>query len=189
MAEARVATVWRGERGGALRTNVTDLYPCFFAEARGHAELYGGPARDVHCCVIQAERVLDLTDIDYRDPAHKALLAALEDRFEDWIDRTSGQSMAPADFLEAGTLYGYEGTGSGTRWHAMFDLAFDMGFDAVRALDSTDFHPPEGGPAVVWVVNRQETFRLASAEERAQAEFEALQANEDLPEAAAGPRP
>lgn len=163
--------VWRGERGGPLRTDVSPVHPCFFAEERGHAQLYGGRAGAVFACVIEAPRVLDLVAPRYTDPALKALLKRLEERFaeEGWKDRYSGEPRDPLSFLEAGDLYHYEGTGSGERWHAMFDIALnELGFDAVRAPDHTDYrterYDTDGcqAPAVVWVVNQQERFRRAT---------------------------
>src|SRR5690606_13467817 len=86
----------------------------------------------------------------WRQPAARAVLEQVAAEFDEWVCRYSGEPRHIADYLEAGDLYDYEGTGSGQRWNALFDAARDAGFDSVAVRDVTD--GVSGEDAVVWVV-------------------------------------
>lgn len=145
--------VWRGESGGELfdtfdlnHTNAGVGF--FFAEDRSHAQTYAGHGTEPRSFTLRADRVLDLTDPYRPDPAVRAFLHDYANQFEEWVDRGDGEPRDVFSFLEGGSLYDYEGTGSGTRWNALFREAWDAGFDAVRVLDSTD----GAFLSAVWVV-------------------------------------
>lgn len=153
--------VWRGETSGEMfetfdlaHTNHGSGF--FFAEDRAHAALYAGRGTEPRAFELTARRVLDLTDPyarSVRDFCNK-----LREEFDDWTDRYSGEPMGLEDFLESGALYDYEGTGSGTRWHSLFRLAWDDGYDAVVVLDATDGVPR----SKVWVVAQPDQIKAVS---------------------------
>ena len=142
--------VWRGEIGGELFDNF-DLAKTqaktgfFFAENKGQADSYAARGTKARAFHLHAERVLDLTD-PY-SPPNIDFIKAFAQEFDEWIDRVSGEEMDAFAFLEAGSLYDYEGTGHGNRWYQLFRFASGEGFDAVRVIDATD-----GLVAPVWVV-------------------------------------
>jgi hypothetical protein len=151
--------VYRGEADGALRP--ASRKPFFFAEDYGQARLYAGAGTHPIECVIQGKRVLDLTAPNVKNPGHMAVVKALQEQFDDWTCRYSGEPRDPWSYLEAGDLYDYEGTGSGGRWNALFDIALnELGYDAVRILDCTDGTNHQASP--VWVTLRSENIRPAT---------------------------
>lgn len=153
--------VFRGERDGALREQDGWLNPHFFAERFDQAALYAGRGTQPIACVIRGQRLLDLTVPDIRNKDHAALCQLLMAEHDEWICRRSGEPRNVLSFLEAGDLYDYEGTGSGTRWKSLFRLALDeLGFDAVRIMDATD--GTNGEPTPVWVTQRRENIRHAT---------------------------
>src|SRR5574340_76722 len=142
--------VYRGEAGGnqfeefdLRKTNAGIGF--FFAEARAEAEGYAKNKSDVRSFYLQAKNVLDLTD-PYSSKNREFIKNYIEE-FDEWTDRYSGEDFDVFSALEAGTIYDYEGTGSGRRWNRLFTLAESMGYDAVRVTDETD-----GIVAPVWVV-------------------------------------
>lgn len=153
--------LYRGERDGELRAE--NGHPFFFAEDHGQAKLYAGRT-DPLACVLSVRRLLDLTQIDYRDSEMRALVDAVTQEFDEWIDRYSGEPRTLLEFLETGSLYDYEGTGSGTRWNKLFNIAFNMGYDTVRVLDCTDGTNHRATP--VWAVKSRQQIRMATLGER-----------------------
>lgn len=150
--------IYRGEQNGILRQDAGYKAPFFFAEDFNQAKLYAGKGTEPIACVIVGQAVLDLTSPDYRNEHHQSLVKKLKERFDNWTCRTSGEPREPWDYLECGDLYDYEGTGSGERWRALFDIALDdMGFDAVRVLDRTD--GTNGIPVPVWVTQSRANIR------------------------------
>lgn len=149
--------VWRGETGGDM-FDTFDLNQThagvgfFFAEDQAHAQSYAGRGSAPRAFTLRANRVLDLTDCYKPDPVMHAFLQYYAAQFDDWADRVSGEPMDVYGFLEAGALYDYEGTGSGRRWNALFSMAWEAGFDAVRVPDSTD----GSFLSTVWVVKDPE---------------------------------
>lgn len=149
-AEGKPLVVYRGESTGNLfekfdlrQTNAGVGF--FFAEDRAEAEGYAKTSADVREFYLRGEKVLDLTD-PY-SPKNRAFLDTYRNEFDEWIDRYSGEEISPESMLEAGSVYDYEGTGSGRRWNRLFTTAEGMGYDAVRVIDATD-----GVTAPVWVV-------------------------------------
>ena len=146
-------SVYRGESSGVLfddfdRRKTNAGVGFFFAEAIGLARTYAKAGTPVREFSLTPERVLDLTDVYACEPLQFILRYSLE--FDAWVDRYSGEcSSSATPWLESGMLYDYEGTGSGTRWNALFRLAEDEGYDAVRVIDHTD--GGEGEP-IVWVI-------------------------------------
>lgn len=161
--------VYRGESTGELRKD--NGHPFFFAEHHEQAKLYAVNTEPL-CCVLKGKQVLDLTKLDYRAPELRAFMDAVSQEFDEWIDRYSGEPRALADYLEAGDLYDYEGTGSATRWNKLFDIAFDMGYDTVRVLDCTDGTNHQAIP--IWVVQSSSQIRMATLGERLAAELERM---------------
>lgn len=154
--------VFRGDHNGRLQ----DLdsvqkwaHPIFFASEFAQAKLYARKEEPV-AVVLQAARTLDLTDIDVLNKEHMAFIRELEDSFDDWTCRVSGEPRSAYDCLVAGDLYDYEGDGTGRRWHRLFRIAFNMGYDAVCALDCTDGTHHQ--PSPVWVVSSPGAVRRAT---------------------------
>lgn len=85
-----------------------------------------------------------------QNPVVRDLIDDLKDEFDEWVDRASGEECHPNDWLDAGTLYDYEGNGGGQRWHTLFRLAWAHGFDSVVLPDATD--GVGDGVATTWVV-------------------------------------
>lgn len=142
--------LWRGESSGELyetfdRRKTTAGVGFFFAEDYQQAAFYAGRGTAPRGFHLKAANLLDL--MDPYDPAVRAFVTEFQDEFDEWVDRYSGEPMSAFDFLDAGSLYDYEGTGSGTRWNALFRLAESQGYDAVVVRDQTD-----GVDAPVWVV-------------------------------------
>jgi hypothetical protein len=149
--------VWRGESSGVLfdefdlrQTNARVGF--FFAESHAHAACYAGAGTEPRAFTLEVERVLDLRDVGraWRHPESRAVIEALRAEFDEWQCRYSGEPRDVTDYLEAGDLYDYEGTGSGRRWNRLFGLAQEAGFDSVCVLDRTD--GDYGNNAAVWVV-------------------------------------
>lgn len=143
--------VYRGELSGNLynifdRRSTDAGVGFFFAENQEQAEGYAGRGTSPRQFKIYADRVLDLTN-PYGSE-QREFLKGYEAEFDEWIDRSSGEATSASEMLEAGSLYDYEGTGSGRRWNALFRIAEAEGFNAVRVLDSTDGVPT----SPVWVV-------------------------------------
>ena len=153
--------VWRGESSGVLfdtfdaaRTHHGVGF--FFAQSHEHACFYAGHGTQPRAFALDPGRTLNLLD-PYRvmrDPGVAAVLGALKEGFDEWVCRHSGEERDVLDYLEAGDLYDYEGTGSGRRWNALFALAQEAGFDSVCVRDNTDGVP--GEESVVWVVFKPE---------------------------------
>lgn len=150
--------VWRGESSGVLFDEF-DLSKTrcgvgfFFAHRHDHAAFYAGAGTEPRSFRLDPGTCLDLDDA-YGTVTGNAkarqVIEALREEFDEWVDRRSGEAMDVVDFLEAGNLYDYEGTGSATRWNMLFTLAQDAGFDSVRVRDVTD--GVSGEDAMVWVV-------------------------------------
>lgn len=150
--------VWRGESSGQMfdtfdhgKTMAGSGF--FFAQEYEHAAWYARAGSRPRAFVLDPGRVLDLRDpygAYIRDPDVRQVIDDLRDEFDEWIDRASGEEGQPADWLEAGTLYDYEGNGRGQRWHTLFRLAWTHGFDSVVVRDATD--APGGEVATTWVV-------------------------------------
>lgn len=142
--------VWRGESRGVLydtfdRRKTNAGVGFFFAEDYQQAAFYAGMDTQPRGFHLHASNVLDL--IDPYDPAVRAFVKEFAAEYDEWVDRTSGEPMDVQSFLESGSLYDYEGTGSAGRWNALFRLAENHGYDAVVVRDQTD-----GVDAPVWVV-------------------------------------
>lgn len=146
--------VWRGESSGFLfdefdmdKTRARSGF--FFAEDRHQAEWYAGAGTRARAFHLKASRVLDLRDPTalIKDSSFLTFLANYQAFFDEWVDRGSGEALDVLTAIEAGSLYDYEGDGSGERWHALFRCARNHGYDAVVAPDSTD-----GSTEPVWVV-------------------------------------
>lgn len=156
--------VHRGESSGTLFEDF-DLRKTragvgfFFAEDVVQARGYAGRGTDPRSFYLSSNKKLDLLD-PYR-PALREFLAEYGETFDEWIDRYSGEAIDPATLIESGSLYDYEGTGSGTRWNALFSLARAQGYDAVTVLDVTD-----GVQAPIWVVFSPEQIRIADGNMR-----------------------
>lgn len=162
--------VWRGENGGELFEQFdNDKTRCgvgfFFAVREDHAASYAGCGTQPRAFVLDPGNALDLRDPYHaqRDPAVAAVLNEVRAAYDDWTDRVSGEPMDLADFLEAGDLYNYEGTGTGERWNQLFAEARGAGFDSVLVRDQTD--GVHGDDALVWVVfePRQIHFQAPAA--------------------------
>lgn len=153
--------VWRGESSGEMfqefaldKTHAGVGF--FFAEDRAHAEGYARLGTEPRAFGLLAARVLDLRD-PY-GPGTRCFLDLMTAEFDDWTDRYSGEPMGVHEFLEGGSLYDYEGTGSAQRWNRLFELAWDEGYDAVAVLDSTDGVPT----GTVWVVASPQQIQFLS---------------------------
>lgn len=150
--------VWRGESSGDMfdRFDMAKTrcgVGFFFAQRQDHAAFYAGQGTQPRAFRIDPGQCLDLADAYgavNRDARARQVIQALREEFDEWVDRRSGEDMDVVDFLETGSLYDYEGTGSGTRWNMLFMLAQDAGFDSVRVRDVTD--GVCGDDALVWVV-------------------------------------
>lgn len=162
-------TLWRGESSGVLfdefelsKTQAGSGF--FFAEQKECAAWYACPGTQPRCFVIDPGQCLDLRDPYHayiRNPAVRALIDDLKSGFDEWVDRSSGEPGHPNDWLEAGTLYDYEGTGQGQRWHTLFRLAWAHGFDSVVVHDATDGGP--GEVATTWVVKNPDRIHPVSS--------------------------
>ena len=149
--------VWRGESSGEAFERF-DLGKTrhgvgfFFAQRHEQAEFYAGRGSAPRAFALDPGRTLELLNLDpVRPPIDAAaVLDELRSEFDEWIERRSGEPMDVWEFLESGSLYDYEGTGSGERWNRLFALARAHGFDSVKVLDQTD--GVQGEDAVVWVV-------------------------------------
>lgn len=151
--------IFRGERDGTLKVDGDYWRPWFFAERYDQAKLYAGRGTEPLSCVIQGGSLLDLTNPSHRNPAHVEIIKALEDEYDDWTCRYSGEPRDAWSFVEGGDLYDYEGTGSGERWRSLWNIALDK-YDAFRVLDRTD---GTGGQACpVWITANLANIREAS---------------------------
>lgn len=154
-AQGETLVVWRGESNGQMFDRF-DMQKTragvgfFFAEDKTQADWYAGRGTQARAFTLMADRVLDLTDPYTR--ANHTFIAKYAREFDDWIDRSTGEPMHAAEFLDAGSLYSYEGGGDAHRWNALFSYAWSQGHDAVRVLDSTD----GGFQRPVWVVRDPE---------------------------------
>jgi hypothetical protein len=151
--------VWRGENGGEMfeqfdQAKTRHGVGFFFAVREDHAAGYAGCGTTPRKFALDPGLCLDLRDPHARclrqNPKAAQVLSDLRQAFDDWTDRRSGEPMDLTDFLEAGSLYDYEGTGSGTRWNQLFIEARSAGFDSVLVRDETD--GVHGEDAQVWVV-------------------------------------
>lgn len=163
--------LFRGQPDGSIRQEGGPGFPWWFSESYMHARDYArGTAPTALVPRLDSLKVLDLTTIDYHNPIHRELIDRLQARFADegWTCRYSGEERHACDYLEAGDLYDYEGTGSGERWHALFSVALDeMGFDAVRAVDVTDGIPDsQGQRPLVWVLSTLKSMQIATPGEQ-----------------------
>lgn len=152
-ADGSPQVVYRGESGGELfnRFDHRKTYKgvgFFFAASKEHAHFYAGRGTSPREFYLRVENLLDLTDPYV--PHNRTFLKRYEELFDEWVDRHSGEPTTPHDLLAAGDLYGYEGTGSGTRWNVLFQFAEEMGYDGVKVLDSTDAGPPDTPVFVVF---------------------------------------
>lgn len=148
--EGQPLLVWRGESSGTLydtfdRRQTNAGVGFFFAEDHRQAAFYAGMGTAPRAFHLKASNVLDL--LDPYDASVRPFVQAFAEEFDEWVDRYSGEPMDVFSYLDAGALYDYEGTGSGTRWNALFRLAEAEGYDAVVVRDQTD-----GVDAPVWVV-------------------------------------
>ena len=151
--------IFRGERDGTLKASGGAGTPYFFAERYDQAALYAGRGTLPVAAVVQGSTVLDITELDRRNPVHCKVMAELIAEFDDWTCRYSGEPVDAWDIVQAGALYDYEGTGSAERWKALLSFALED-FDAVRVLDRTD--GTQGEAVSVWVVPNGENIRLAT---------------------------
>lgn len=149
--------VWRGESSGDLfevfdNAKTQKGSGFFFAESFDHADSYAAAGTNPRSFVLDPGKVMDLRD-PYplvRDPEASAVLRDLTESFDDWTCRASGEPRTVYDYLEAGDLYDYEGTGTGERWNLLFRLCHYAGYDSVVVRDYTD--GVRGEDSVVWVV-------------------------------------
>ncbi len=149
--------VWRGESSGVLfdafdinQTNAGVGF--FFAESEEHAKAYAAKGTEPRAFELDTGLVLDLRDVHqaWRTPKMRAVLEEVRDCFDEWVCRYSGDNRDLLDYLEAGDLYDYEGTGSGQRWNQLFRSAKAAGFNSVCLPDYTD--GVRGENSIVWVV-------------------------------------
>lgn len=149
--------VWRGESSGSQFTEF-DMAKTrcgvgfFFAHRHDHANSYATPEAPARSFVLDPGRVLNLLDPygTIKDPQVTAILNEIRRSFDDWTCRESGEDRDLLDYLEAGDLYSYEGTGSAERWNQLFNEARGAGYDSVTVRDVTD--GVSGDDAVIWVV-------------------------------------
>lgn len=132
----------------------------FFAEDRRQAEFYAGHGSQPRAFHLRAGKVLELVDLwaPARIDETIRFLGAFGEEYDEWIDRGSGEPTDAGTLIESGSLYDYEGTGSGGRWTTLFRLAAAHGYDAVHVMDATD-----GVVAPVWVVFRPEQIVACEA--------------------------
>lgn len=157
--------VWRGESSGEMfdtfelsKTNAGCGF--FFAQHKEHAQWYAAKGTQARAFLIDPGKCLDLRDVYaayIRDQQVRNLIDALKAEFDEWVDRHSGEEGHPNDWIEAGTLYDYEGDGSGQRWNTLFRLAWAHGFDSVVVHDVTD-----GEAAITWVVKDPSQIKPAA---------------------------
>lgn len=153
--------VWRGESSGEMfehfeLSHTQARVGFFFAEQQALAAGYAKHGTQARAFTLSADRVLDLQD-PYAASV-RAFVGTYSDQFDEWVDRYSGESMDVQSFLGTGSLYDYEGTGSASRWNALFEAAWDQGYDAVRVYDSTDGIPM----GVVWVVRHADQITFVT---------------------------
>ena len=150
--------VWRGESGGELfdtfeNGKTRHGIGFFFAQSHEHATYYAGFDTQPRPFVLDPGNVLDLLDphgLHLKNSQAQAVLNGVRQAFDEWIDRSSGEERDLTDFLEAGDLYDYEGTGSAERWNTLFVEARAAGYNSVKVRDYTD--GVTGDDAIVWVV-------------------------------------
>lgn len=106
----------------------------FFAQNPQEADYYG----ERQGYYLKSEKLLDLLNIDYTDKKTMGFIKAYGKQFDEWIDRSSGEEISPAEMIEGGYLYDYESTGSGRRWRQLFKFAEGKGYDGVKVMDVTD---------------------------------------------------
>jgi hypothetical protein len=150
--------VWRGESSGELfdtfdlgKTDAQSGF--FFAQDHALAQWYAGGDSQARAFIVDPGNTLDLQDAYHafiQNAAVRALIDDLKAEFDEWIDRSSGEEGHPCDWLEAGTLYDYEGNGTGERWHTLFRLARRHGFDSVVLPDATSAMGRQA--AITWVL-------------------------------------
>ena len=161
--------IFRGEPDGKLRSAGSFMRPYFFAERVDQAALYAGRGTEPVACVITCDRVLDLTELDYKNPDHQSVVTELIECFDEWTDRYSGEPCSAWELIELGNLYDYEGNGSGERWNRLLRIALDQ-FEAVRILDMTD--GTQGQAVPVWVCQDRRIIRMATPGEELAARVE-----------------
>jgi hypothetical protein len=158
-------TVLRGEKSGVdfetFELQKTHSRAGFFFTTCPHlAQSYGASlVRRFH---LRARKTLDLREINWLCPETRAVLQTLEDNWDEWIDRYSGEPTSPGRLIEAACLYDYEGTGSGKRWHDLFRCARLHDFDCVRLFDHTDkVSQEEGAPEILVVYQDDQIERIS----------------------------
>lgn len=143
----RPLLLWHGDIEYGVRDRILDReadgFPVdgvFFAEVPEQADWYdfasraklpGGP----RAFYVRAANLLDLTRQGARE---LAFVNTFRQEFDEWVERQSGEAVDVQDLIDSGYLYDYEGDGTARRWNALFRLARNQGFDAVRILDATD---------------------------------------------------
>ncbi len=108
----------------------------FFAQDRGAAEYYASSFRSrLVEAFLSSPNILDL--MNPYSVENKDFMSEYAEYYDEWVDRASGEKTSPQELIDAGTLWDYEGSGSGNRWYDLFALAKTMGYDGVKVNDIT----------------------------------------------------
>ena len=108
----------------------------FFAQDKGAAEYYASSFRSrLVEAFLSSPNILDL--MNPYSVENKDFMSEYAEYYDEWVDRASGEKTSPQELIDAGTLWDYEGSGSGNRWYDLFALAKTMGYDGVKVNDIT----------------------------------------------------
>jgi hypothetical protein len=141
-------TFYRGESSGDLfdkfdPKKTGGLF--FFATDPQHAKFYARAGTQPREFNLKGQNVLDLRNIDYKNTKTMQFLKDFASDFEGDVDRETGEPYDVISAIENGVLYDKEGSGSGRAWRSLFNMAKNVGYDAVLANDVTDgVHAPIG---------------------------------------------
>lgn len=127
--------VWRGDRAGAAitqyRRGARREPGIFTTTTQEIADKYAGGA-GLARQFYAGGRTLDLTTPTAETVQWIRQWAA--DAEWDFVDRTTGEQVAPEDAVMSGLLFDWEGTMSGARWKDIQATAAEQGYDIVASL-------------------------------------------------------
>lgn len=103
----------------------------FFTPIKSIAKIYSRH-EEPRAYYLKIIKPLDLTN---DSPAAIKFITKWAKRFDEWIDRQSGEKEDPADFVFSGRLFDYEGNWSSERWLDLQDYIEASGYDGAILPD------------------------------------------------------
>ena len=103
----------------------------FFTADKRIAKIYSR-SNEPRAYYIRAPKVLNLAADTM---AARKWVQRWSKRFDEWIDRSSGETVDPFDVLQGGQMFDYEGNWSSERWLDIQATAENQGYDAVMLPD------------------------------------------------------